>query len=129
MKLIIFFTFIIFFLQIGCKQTTEPDESDIFISFEIGSNFNNDSIKLFLDNKIILDSSITTNNLLSLAWRSGLQKLSKKPHILHFSVVKYGLQKDYQTNTANDTSTVLFNFDKDTKQINIKQIKGLLPRD
>jgi hypothetical protein len=129
MKAISFFTFIIIFLSIGCKQTTEPTETDVFVSFEIESEFNNDSVELLLDDKIILDSSITTNNLLSLAWSGGLQKLSRKTHILRFSVVEFGVQKDYKIDTENDTSTVLLRFDKNTKQINIEQIKGLALRD
>ncbi|MGE5807076.1 MAG: hypothetical protein ACM34M_14885, partial [Ignavibacteria bacterium] len=71
----------------------------------------------------------TTDYTLSLAWSSGLQKLSRKNHILNFFVVEHGVQKDFQIDTSNDTSTVLISFHKNNNQINIRQIKGRMLRD
>ena len=129
MKLtILFISILILLLQFGCKQTTEPGTPDIYVSFEIEHTFENDSVNLSLDNNILLDSSITTNFMLGLAWSSRLRKISRNNHQLNFSVVEYGAQKDYTVGTSNDTSTVLLRFDKQTNQISIEQIKGRVPR-
>ena len=101
----------------------------MYVSYEIESAFQNDLVKLVLDDKILLESRITTNYVLSLAWSSGLQKISKDDHILHFTMVEYGTEKNYRIDTTNDTSTVLMRFDKNTNQISIKQIKGRTLRD
>ena len=130
MKIIIsLITCIILILQFGCKQATEPTSQYVYVSYEIESAFQNDLVKLVLDDKILLESRITTNYVLSLAWSSGLQKISKDDHILHFTMVEYGTEKDYRIDTTNDTSTVLMRFDKNTNQISIKQIKGRTLRD
>ena len=129
MKLtILFISILILLLQFGCKQTTEPGTPDIYVSFEIEHTFENDSVQLSLDNKILLDSSVTTNFMLGLAWSSRLRKLSRNNHQLNFAVVEYGAQKDYTVDTSNDTSTVMLRFDKQTNQISIKQIKGRVYR-
>ena len=129
MKLtILFISILILLLQFGCKQTTEPGTPDIYVSFEIEHTFENDSVNLSLDNNILLDSSITTNFMLGLAWSSRLRKISRNNHQLNFSVVEYGAQKDYTVGTSNDTSTVLLRFDKQTNQISIEQLKGRVPR-
>ena len=117
------------FSQTGCKKAVEPTSSDIYVSFEIESAFQNESVKLILDSKTLLESRVTTDYTISLAWSSGLQKLSRDSHILHFAVVEYGVQKDYSIDIANDTLTVLLRFDKSTKQISIQQIKGRFLRD
>jgi hypothetical protein len=130
MKTIIFIVSLITLIsQTGCKQTTESSSSGIFVSYEVESAFQNDSVKVALDDKTLLESRVTTNYTISLAWSSGLQKLSRDNHFLHFGVVEYGVQKDYRIDTANDTSTVLLRFDKSTKQISFQQIRGRIFRD
>ncbi|HSR19008.1 MAG TPA: hypothetical protein VLM39_13025 [Ignavibacteriaceae bacterium] len=127
----IIFIIIMFFpivFQYGCKHATEPAEV-VYVSYEIGNDFQDDFVILTLDGGILLESIVTTNYTLSLAWSSGLQKLSRKNHILNFFVVEYGVQKDFQIDTANDTSTVLISFHKNTNQIDIRQIKGRTIRD
>jgi hypothetical protein len=127
--IILFVSLIVLASQMGCKQATEPASSPMYVSFEIGSAFQNDSVKVILDNKTLLESRVTTNGTISLAWSSELLKLSKDNHKLHFAVMDYGVQKDYNTDTANDTSTVLISFDKNTTQISIEQIKGRIIRE
>jgi len=127
--ILLFITYIILILQFGCKQATEPTAQDIYVSYEIESAFQDDLVRLVLDDEILLESKVTTNYTISLAWSSGLQRLSKNDHILHFTVVEYGAEKDYRVDTTNDTSTVLLRFDKNTNQISIKQIKGRTLRD
>lgn len=133
MKRIIFYISItIIISQTGCKQATESAPahvSDIYVSFEIESAFENDSVKFLIDDKTLLESRITTNYTINLAWSSGLQRLSRSSHPLHLAVVEYAVQKDYSIDTTNDTSTVLLRFDKTSKQISVQQIKGRLLRD
>lgn len=128
MKKIIFITFFPIVFQFGCKQATEPEEV-VYVSYEIENDFQNDFVILTLDGGILLESRVTTNYTVSLAWSSGLQKLSRKNHILNFFVVEYGLQKDFQIDTSNDTSAVLISFHKNNNQIDIRQIKGRMLRD
>ena len=111
-----------------CKHSTEPTAPDIYVSFDVQSTFQNDAVRLALDNKLLLDSPVTTNYSIALAWSSGLKKLSRTMHWLSFSVVDYGVQKSYQVDVTNDTSTVLVDFNKDTKQIRFQQMKGIIHR-
>jgi hypothetical protein len=120
---------IIIISQTGCKHTTEPIVSDMYVNIEAESSFQDNAVKIIVDNQILLDSRITTNDVLSLAWSSGLQKLSRNHHTLQFTVIEYGIQKNYSIDNTNDTSTVLLRFDKVTKQISIQQIKGKILRD
>lgn len=130
MKFLIFTILIITLISyLGCEQTTGPSSSYIYVNDEIESAFQNDSVEVYLDNETILKSRVTTNYTISLAWSSGLQMLSKDYHLLQFKVVDYGVKMDYPVETSNDTSTVLLRFNKNTKQISIKQIKGILLRD
>ena len=86
MKIIIsLITCIILILQFGCKQATEPTAQDIYVSYEIESAFQDDLVRLVLDDEILLESKVTTNYTIGLAWSSGLQRLSKNDHILHFN--------------------------------------------
>ena len=124
-----FFALLLIILLNGCKykQTTEPIFSEnIYVSFDILTTFHNDSVQLALDDKILLDSTISTNNVLSLAWSSGLQRITRNNHILHLSLVEYKAQNYYMVDATNDTSTVLMFFDINTKQITFQQIKGKL---
>ena len=130
MNYLIFFTFLtILISQIACEQTTESISPDMYINIEIESAFQDDSVKLTLDNNILLEGRVATDYTISLAWSSGLKKLSRSNHTLHFAVVEFGVHRDYTISTVNDTSTVLLRFDKNTKQITIKQIKGIILRD
>lgn len=128
MKKIIFIILFPIVVQFGCKHATEPAEV-VYVSYEIGNDFQDDFVILTLDGGILLESIVTTDYTLSLAWSSGLQKLSRKNHILNFFVVEHGVQKVFQIDTSNDTSTVLISFHKNNNQINIRQIKGRMLRD
>jgi hypothetical protein len=129
-QLRIFLAFLLLlFLQSGCKQATEPKASDIYVNFEIESDFNDDSVKVALDDKILLESRVTTDYTISLAWSSGFQKLSRIAHNLFFTVVEYDAQSHFLIDATNDTSTVLMRFDKSTKKISIQQLKGVVLRD
>ena len=116
-------------LNIGCHKSTEPIASDVYVNFEIESAFQNDAIRLFVDSQLLVDSTVTTDYTISLAWSSGLRKLSRNNHTLHFEVVDYAVQKDSAIDVTNDTSTVLLRFDKSTREISIQQIKGNILRD
>ncbi|MGA8265552.1 MAG: hypothetical protein WB779_14005, partial [Ignavibacteriaceae bacterium] len=61
----------------GCKHSTEPNAPDVYVSFDIQSTFQNDAVKLTIDNQMLLDSPVTTNYSISLAWSSGFKRLSR----------------------------------------------------
>jgi hypothetical protein len=101
----------------------------MYVNFEIESAFQDDSVEVNFDDTMLMKSRVTTNYTVDLAWSSGLQKLSRNDHLLRFAVIEYGVQKDYTLDVTNDTSTVLMDFNKDTKKIDIRQFKGSFLRD
>ncbi len=113
----------------GCKQAAEPSSSDVYVKFEIESAFQDDSVKLDLDEETLLQSRVTTDYSVNLAWSSGLQKLTRESHTLHFEISEYDVKMDFVIAMSNDTSSVLIRFDKSTGQIRIDQIKGTILRD
>jgi len=115
----------LFSLLAGCKQATETSP-DVFVIFDIQSDFQNDSVKLIVDNKTFLDSNISTNNLISLAWTSGLHKLTKDNHLMKFSMPILNSQKEFNIDTSNDTSTVIIRYHRSTNEIEISQVKGVV---
>jgi len=127
--IILFVSLTLLISQNGCKQTTEPASLDMYVLYEIESAFQEDSVKLTLDDKILLESKVTTNYTVSLAWSSGLQKLSRTSHKINFAVVEYGVERDFYIEATNDTSSVLIRFDKETELISFQQIRGKILRD
>jgi hypothetical protein len=123
-----FFALVVFW-QSGCTESTQSNANDVYVSFEVESAFQNDLVALLLDSKTLLESRVTTNYTVGLAWSSGLQKLSRDNHMLYFSVIEYGAHNTFDIDLTNDTSTVTINFDKSTKQIRFVQYKGILLRD
>jgi hypothetical protein len=125
----VFLASLVVLLGSGCDQATQSTGKEVFVSIEIESDFQNDLVRLYLDYTTILEARITTNPVLSLAWSSGLRKLSNDSHFLNFAVTEYGVLKTYDVDLTSDTSTVTINFDKSTKQIRFQQYKGRLLRD
>ncbi|MCX6145539.1 MAG: hypothetical protein NTZ35_20215 [Ignavibacteriales bacterium] len=117
------------FWQSGCSESTQPNAKEIFVSIEVESAFQNDLVRLHLNNETLLESRVTTNYSVSLAWSSGLRKLSNDTQFLYFEVTEYGANNGYRIDLTNDTSTVTINFDKSTRQIRFAQYKGILLRD
>jgi hypothetical protein len=111
-----------------CKHATEPVVPDMVVNIEVDSAFQDDFVRVVLDGKTLLESKVTTNYTVSLAWSSGLRKMTRDRHVLHFEVVEYAVQRNYTIDASNDTSTVVLLFDKNTKKIGIQQVKGLLLR-
>jgi hypothetical protein len=116
-------------LQSGCTESTQSDVRDTYVSIEVEAAFQNDLVTLLLDSKPLLESRITTNYTIDLAWSQGLQKLSNDTHVLYFSVIEFGAHDTYQIDRTNDTSTVTINFDRSTNQIRFSQYKGIVLRD
>ena len=115
--------------QVSCKHATETPAPDMYVIYQVESAFQGDSVRLIVDDKILMQSRVTTNYTVDLAWSSELQKLSRDSHTLHFDVIQYDVQNDYRINIANDTSSILIRFNRDTKLISIEQVKGILLRD
>lgn len=116
-------------LQTSCDQSTEASGKDVYVNFEVESAFQNDMVKVQVDDKILTESKVTTDYTISLAWSSGLQKLSGSNHNLQFSVVDQKIQKEFTIDVTNDTSTVVMRFNKETAAVTIEQHKGLILRD
>ena len=116
-------------LQLACTESTQPPAKRVLVVFEVGYSFQNDLVTLLLDDKPLLESRITTNDVLSLAWSSGFKELSNDSHSLFVALVEYGAHDTYKLDLSNDTSTVVINFDKPTRQIRFQQYKGRMLRD
>jgi hypothetical protein len=127
--ILIFLIVLVISWQSGCNESTEPTAKDVFVSLEVESAFQNDLVTLLLDDRTLLESRVTTNDVISLAWSSGLQKLSNGNHWLYFAVIEYGAEGGCRFDVADDTSTVTINFDKSTRKIRFQQYKGILLRD
>ncbi len=121
--------FAIVIIQFGCEEYTEPEGKDIYIQIDVESAFQNDLIRVQLDDKILVETKVTTNYTISLAWSSGLQKLKEFKHTLFFSLIDFNIKKIFDIDLTNDTSTVVIRFNRDSKIITIEQFKGLLYRD
>ena len=116
-------------VQLNCNSSTESPEKDVYVKIDVESAFENDLVKVYLDSALLLDSSVTTNYTVDLAWSSGLCRLSGSSHTLLFSMVNEGLQKQFAIGLTDDTSTVVVRFDKGAKSIIFQQVKGTLLRD
>jgi hypothetical protein len=113
----------------GCNESTQPNAKEVFVSIEIESAFQNDLVRLILDNKTLLESRVTTNYTVSLAWSSGLRPLSNDAHSLYFEAIEYGAHNSCSIDLTNDTSTVTISFDRSRNQVIFRQFKGRLLRD
>ena len=83
-----------------------------------------------MDGKILLDSSISTDQSVGLAWSSGLKSMSPGVHILNIFMADYDIDTNYYfTASPGDTSTIRVRFDKTSNDINIRQIEGRILRD
>ena len=124
------FYFIVFlFLLIGCSQTDDPKQSDIYLNIELESGFQNDSVIVSLDDNILLEARITTDFSINVAWASGFKKLSKDDHTIQLDIVEFGIYRDFDVITLGDTTTVLFSFDRDNEQVIMNYVKGAVLRD
>ena len=116
-------------LHSGCRESTEPSAKDVYVAFDLESAFQNDLVTMLLDDKTLLESRITTNYTISLAWSTGLKKLSNDHHSLYVALLEYGVHNSYNVDLTNDTSTVAIRFNRSTNQITFQQYKGRLLRD
>lgn len=116
-------------LQLACTESTQAPAKTVWVLFEVGYSFQNDLVTLLLDDKLLLESRITTNDVVSLAWSSGFRELSNDSHSLYFALVEYGVHDTYRIDLSNDTSTVIINYDKSIRQIRFDQFRGRRLRD
>ena len=84
---------------------------------------------ILLDQDTLLESEITTNYTISLAWSSGIKTISKEDHYLQVFIVDQTIKKEFYIDTTNDTSTVIIRFNRNTQQISIGQNNGTILRD
>ncbi|HCA81867.1 MAG TPA: hypothetical protein DEP53_19215 [Bacteroidetes bacterium] len=128
-RISLLFVSIILCLPCACNESTQSPARTVLVLFEIGSSFQNDLVTLLLDDKPLLESRITTNDVLSLAWSSGFKELSNDSHSLYFAVADYGVHESYKIDLTTDTSTVVISLNKSAKQISFQQFKGRMLRD
>jgi hypothetical protein len=111
------------------NQITQTEQNEVYVNIEAESDFNNDSVKILLDNEALTESRITTNYTVNLAWSSGLRKISGNDCIIHCNLIEYGITGNFKIDTRYDTSTVTIIFNRNSGQVCFNQLSGLLYRD
>ncbi len=128
-RIALLFVVLMALVQLNCKESTESSGKNVYVSIDVESAFQNDLVRVQLDNALLLESAVTTDNTISLAWSSGLRRLSGSTHTLLFSIVDQGIHKEFNIGLTNDTTTVVIRFNRATSVISIDQLKGLSLRD
>lgn len=102
--------FVPIILDGGCSNPIAPEVSDALLSIDLPAAYYKDSVRVELDNNILLQDTITTNLVLGLAWihRDALKAGS---HRIGVFVLNRGAQTE-TTLVVRDTTTVVVNFDR-----------------
>lgn len=111
------------------NQPTQITQKEVYINIEADSGYENDSVKVMLDDEVLVESRITTNYTISLAWSSGLRKISRNNCKIQCNLIEYGIVRNYEIDTKYDTSTITIVFNRNTGQISFNQYKGIMYRE
>jgi hypothetical protein len=113
----------------GCKNNSvspESEQSLLYIAAENG--FNNDSVKIELNGRVLLNKSITTNYSVDLAWLSQSQILPQGNQSVKISIINDDII-DSCTINLKDTVSLRINYDSKTRLITFSEYKGIIYRD
>jgi hypothetical protein len=132
MKTINFFlSGIIALVLFACDEPNQPAQTaqkEVYVNIEAESDYNNDSVKVMLDDEVLVESKITTNYTIGLAWSSGLRKISRNNCRIRCNLVEHGIVNNYEISTKFDTSTITIIFNRNSGQISFSQFRGLMYR-
>lgn len=131
MKKIYFVFGIAIFALFACNESNQPtqtEQKEVYVNIEAESDYNNDSVKIMLNDEVLVESKITTNYTVSLAWSSGLRKISGNNCRIQCDLVEYGIVGNYKIDTKYDTSTITIIFNRNSGQITFNQFRGLMYR-
>lgn len=120
---------ILLVLMSGCKNNSvspESEQSLLYIAAENG--FNNDSVKIELNGRVLLNKSITTNYSVDLAWLSQSQILPQGNQSVKISIINDDII-DSCTINLKDTVSLRINYDSKTRLITFSEYKGIIYRD
>ena len=122
-------------LYFNCKKSTEPviEKENSFLEYtvlaiELESHFDNDSVKIELNNEIILQKRITTNYTISLAWSTILIDYPTGNHTIKVTMPDENLSNIHNFKLS-DTLSVRIYYDTDNNQIEFLNTPGLILRD
>jgi len=110
MKNIIFTAVVLFFFS--CNEETinqpPPESSETLLSIQVDSHFDNDFVNLALNNINLLNSSVTTNYVVNIAWLKN-QMLPSGNHTIDFKMPDNGKER-LHTFYLQDTLSVIIYF-------------------
>ena len=118
LKLIYLVLGFLFFLYSGCN-TEDSNTSQALLRVDLQSGFYKDSVRILIDNDVLLDSVVSTNAVLSLAWTS--KNLTVNTGYYKFSAIIFGECLFRETDFfIHDTSTVTINLSSNPDDIKFK---------
>jgi hypothetical protein len=111
----------------GCNQTTQPAGPSTVLSIDLEYDFRDDLVKVELDDVTLLQSVIATNFSIDLAWSTGPRKVSIGTHTVRVLVNTIMAHDQYQFNLV-DTTTLVVRYNRQEKQLQSAQYKGMILR-
>jgi hypothetical protein len=112
----------------SCEKSTELSEKEAVLAIDVEWAFENDSIKVELNNELLLQRRVTTNYSVSAAWISGPNEYPSGNYTVQFEIFDFDLQDKYKF-YLKDTLTVLIRFDREDKKIQFSTYDGIILRD
>ena len=120
---------IISVLIFSCTKSTEPEIiKNAVLAVDLESAFKNDSVRIEINNDLLVQKRVSTNYTISAAWGSGPKVYPQGNYTLQIEIFNYNLQKKYAF-YLNDTLTVCIRFEPQNEKIQFSTFDGLIFRD
>ena len=124
LKLIYLVLGFLFFLYSGCN-TEDSNTSQALLRIDLQSGFYKDSVRILMDNNVLLDSVVSTSVVLSRAWTS--KNLTVNTGYHKFSAIIFGKNLFRETDFfIHDANTVTINLYSNPDAIKFKTYDFLL---
>lgn len=118
---------ILFFCALSCNKSVSPEYSPAELRVDVESDFDEDYVKIELDNENILDEIITTNYTVCAAWLSGTINSTQGKHRVSVKILNQGVSGDYVF-IQKGLLTVRVMYDKISKRIKFSEYNGIVIR-
>lgn len=126
-RLLASFPLMIIFLAftIECEEVNDPPRGNKLLSIDLASDFQNDTVRVELDDQLFYSGTVTTDYSLSLAWRMQVL-VSPGSHRVEVSVLNHEALGDTTFN-MQDTLTVYVTYERDEINVRFTLYNFLLP--
>ena len=105
--------FLVFALS--CKESTDPPSESALLSIDLVSDFQTDTLRVELDNQVLLSGTVTYDYSLSLAWQKQVT-VTPGSHRVQIFVLNRGAHSDTIVN-VQDTLTVAVGYDRGENKV------------